>query len=263
MKVNDDLGNIILQAYYLVSDTDGPVKLYDMPIRLIQSGISLYSLNFFAPGYICPASYKIESKYMDTEAYKTRVSQCPALKYDEIEGYIENQGLKYTLVGNDKASTKYISGDAFSDGGKNYYIETECYINIDMETATADGFGYILTFNKEDSIRYNYTRLEDFEESDLEIIKEEGKNGVLAATKSSATSAEIVGYISHSLGIEFVYRTDNDEYVKTNMCTAHKTYGGEFTYKFTPMIGAKAYSSVDELLEGNFISKDDYVSVVD
>ena len=261
--IKDDFGDDVIDVYYSLTNTDGPVKLYDLPVRWISSGVSVYSLNFFYPGNICPATYRTPNDCDETEIYNSRISQYPPLKYDEVGEFIEKQGLKYKFItGANDFETKFISGAPMPDTDDTYYLEVGCTFGVDMGTATADRISFSQTYGKENTLRFVYNSPEEMEDEDLKQMLEEVEKDVLEVSGAGAASAEMIGYKAGSF-FDLVFMTDKNEYLVIDACSAHKTYGGKFEFSHTSLAYTTICGSIDELMEKRYESRDEYTWLED
>ena len=146
ISICDDFGNGFLNVKYAI-ESETPVKIYDCPVMMIDmNGIvnhyNVYSLNIFYAGNICAGTYNPLPAVEETDIYKERMAQYPKLKADEIEGYLEKQGLEYELSGTSyKVSYNYgkrIQGSIYT-----YNPQRTVIFFVDNSTGLCTNLQYI------------------------------------------------------------------------------------------------------------------------
>jgi hypothetical protein len=146
ISIQDDLGKTFLHIRFAI-ESETPVKIYDCPVMMIDmNGIvnhyNVYSLNIFYAGNICAGTYTPLPAVEETDIYKERMAQYPKLKYDEIEGFLEKQGLEYELSGsNYKVSYNYgkrIKGSIYT-----YEPQRTVIFFVDNSTGLCTNLQYI------------------------------------------------------------------------------------------------------------------------
>lgn len=137
----DENDNEICRAIY-VNDTDVPIAAFDCKIACIYapSGISMNILNFFYAGNICAGTYAIISDIRTTDAYKERISEYPAMTYQNVEECLLAAGAERVYnINNDTFQVyEYSKLDDFDEK----YRCKEYYFLVDMNTSLVNEIRY-------------------------------------------------------------------------------------------------------------------------
>lgn len=252
-----------------VNPTNAPMKLVDCPVISFSAGHGIHSLNTFYPGNICDGtnSYPFLQNTESPE-YLERLKTYPTLKYEEIQAFLEAQGAEDVTFYNGTFSFEYLTKKPeYEEDGEAMYPSVTVKLSVDMSTAKCVSVYFDKSWYPADShwLSYNVETLGELTDEQLDKLE----NDMQEARKEQIDEPiRLYGSIYEEgsmSGLHIISQTQSGQFLCDDV-SVYMTYDGNIdhgTIQEYSFFSPETYSSIDELMEKEYIDQDAIIYFLD